>query len=64
MPDLNGALAMAYAERSDYKAAKASVDSLVAKVAAARGAGGRGYPWKEPTGPELPPESRTMAQYS
>ena len=38
VPDLNGALAMAYAERSDYKAAKASVDSLVAKVAAARGA--------------------------
>ncbi len=38
VPELNGALAMAYAERSDYKAAKASVDSLVAKVAAARGA--------------------------
>ena len=37
VPDLNGALAMAYAERSDYKAAKASVDALGWKVAAARG---------------------------
>jgi outer membrane protein len=37
-PDLNGALAMAYAERSDYKAARASVDALAWKVAAARAA--------------------------
>jgi outer membrane protein len=37
-PDLNGALAMAYAERGDYKAAKDSVDALAWKVAAARAA--------------------------
>jgi len=36
VPDLNGALAMAYAERSDYRAAKASVDALAWKVVAAR----------------------------
>jgi outer membrane protein len=35
-PDLNGALAMAYAERSDYKAARASVDALAWKVSSAR----------------------------
>ncbi|HMK34066.1 MAG TPA: TolC family protein [Desulfomonilaceae bacterium] len=36
VPDLNGALAMAYAERGDYKAARSSVDSQAMKLAAAR----------------------------
>lgn len=34
--DLNGALAMAYAERGDYKAARASVDAQAMRVSAAR----------------------------
>ncbi len=38
VPDLNGALAMAYAERSDHKSARASVDSTAMRLAAARGA--------------------------
>jgi outer membrane protein len=35
-PDLDGALAMAYAERGDYKAARASVDAQAMRVSAAR----------------------------
>jgi outer membrane protein TolC len=38
VPDLHGAIAMAYAERGDYRAARASLDAQMARVAAARGA--------------------------
>jgi outer membrane protein len=38
VPDVNGALAMAYAERGDYKAAKAALDAQAMKVTAARAA--------------------------
>ncbi len=37
-PDLNGALAMAYAERGDYRAALASLDAQAMKVNSARAA--------------------------
>jgi len=36
-PDLNAAIAMAYAQRGDYNAAKASVHAQAAKVSSARG---------------------------
>jgi outer membrane protein len=38
VPDVNGALAMAYAERGDYRAAKAALDAQAMKVTAARSA--------------------------
>ena len=38
VPDLHGAIAMAYAERGDYRAARASLDAQMARVTAARGA--------------------------
>lgn len=38
IPDLNGALAMAYSERSDYRAARASIDAQAMKANSARGA--------------------------
>lgn len=38
IPDLNGALAMAYAERGDYRAARASLDGLAMKLNSARAA--------------------------
>ena len=38
VPDVNGAIAMAYAERGDYRAAKASLEAQMARVTAARAA--------------------------
>ena len=38
VPDLHGAIAMAYAERGDYRAARASLDAQMARVNVARGA--------------------------
>ena len=37
-PDLDGSLAMAFAERGDYRAARASLDAQALKIRAARGA--------------------------
>ncbi len=37
-PDLDGSLAMAYSERGDYRAARASLDAQAMKIRAARGA--------------------------
>jgi outer membrane protein len=37
-PDLNGALAMAYAERGDYRAARAGLDAQLMKINASRAA--------------------------
>jgi outer membrane protein len=37
VPDLHGAIAMAYAERGDYRATRASLDAQAARVDAARG---------------------------
>lgn len=38
VPDVHGAIAMAYAERGDYRAARASVEAQVMRIAAARAA--------------------------
>lgn len=38
IPDVHGAVAMAFAERGDYRAARASLDAQVARVGAARAA--------------------------
>ncbi len=38
VPDVNGAIAMAYAERGDYRAARASLDAQMARVNVARAA--------------------------